>query len=495
MQFTKSPLKQKKPVTNGTNKMGQYYSNIRVPIKNHIVTPIANRINKNMTSLAIPDQPTNINLDAMLSPITLLESFAIEEFPKLNMHLKSVNLLNEDSIINVVSNHKENYMKVKTSEITMKLKKIDATGDDTLVNVVSNHVENYTEEPVLETSMKLGEINVTIMTGNALINELNQDIHRKEQFEPELEKEEKIRSKEIEIPLTLLQLKKPIIENVYQEKYNNNINASGLGDFIRGSYFLLEFCNNNNIPCNINILNHQVSQFFEMYKNKQPLVYNNINKFELTNFNPHISHEKIITNISNPSINDDLIKYLSKQSVFNKKLYIYTIAYPTLTIPQKHKEYMKRILAPSARIKFFVDKMLSDLELVSKNFTIIHIRYGDDFLIQHKEKFKKSHLKMIYGTLDNLNLNTKYLLISDNTSLKNYLSLNYPFLKIHLNEITHTGEGIQLETNKLQNTMIDFNLFSHANNVIAFSVYPHGTGFSRWVTETYSVPYSCKYLD
>jgi hypothetical protein len=495
MHFTKSPLKQKKPVTNGTNKMGQYYSSIRVPIKNHPVTPIANRIDKNMTSLAVPEQPTNINLEVMLSPITsLLEPFVIEEFPKLNMHLKSVNLLNEDSIINIVSNHKENNIKVKNSEITMKLGEIDTKGDDTLVNVVSNHKENYMKVKTSETSMKLGEIN-TSMRGNALINELTEDIHRKQQFESELVKEEKIRNQEIEIPLTLLQLTKPIIENVYQERYNNNIYASGLGDFIRGSYFLLEFCDSNNIPCNINILNHPASQFFEMYKNKQPLVYNNINKFELANFNPHISHEKIITNINSPSINDDFIKYLSKQSVFNKKLYIYTIAYPASIIPQKHKEYMKRILAPSARIKSLVDNMLSDLELVSKNFTIIHIRYGDDFLIQHKEKFKKSQLEMIYGTLDNLNVNTKYLLISDNTSLKNYLSLNYPFLKIHLNEITHTGEGIQLETNKLQNTMIDFNLFSRASNVIAFSVYPHGTGFSKWVTETYSVPYSCKYLD
>jgi hypothetical protein len=749
MHFTKSPLKQKKPVTNGTNKMGQYYSTIRVPIKNHHTTPIANRIDKNMTSLAVPEQPTNINLDDMLSPITsLIEPFVIEEIPKINMHLKSVNLLNEDSmikvvselkefyikesvfetsmklreinatgddtlvnvisdhkenymkervletsmklgeinatgddtlvnvvsdhkenymkvtnseitmklgeidttgddtlvnvvsdhkenymkvtnseitmklgeidtgddtlvnmhlksvnllnedsIINVVSNHKENYMKVtnseitmklgeldatgdntllnvvsnhkenymkvknaeitmklgeidatgdntllnvvrdhketnikvknaeitmklgeidatgdntllnvvsdhkenyikvKNSEITMKLGEIDATGDDTLLNVVNNHKENYMIQRALETSMKFGEINATSMTGNAVINELNENIHRKEQPEPELGKEEKLRNQEIEIPLTLLQLTKPIIENVYQERYNNNINATGLGDFIRGSYFLLEFCDNHNIPCNINILNHPVSQFFEMYKNKQPLVYNNINKFELTNFNPHISHENIITNISSPSINDDLIKYLSKQSVFNKKLYIYTIAYPASIIPQKHKEYMKRILAPSMRIKSLVDKMVSDLELVSKNFTIIHIRYGDDFLIQHKEKFKKSHLEMIQNTLDKLNLNTKYLLISDNTKLKNYLSLKYPFLKIHLNEITHTGEGIQLETNKLQNTMIDFNLFSRASNVIAFSVYPHGTGFSRWASETYSVPYSCKHLN
>jgi hypothetical protein len=340
--------------------------------------------------------------------------------------------------------------------------------------------------------MKLGEINATSMKGIALINELNGDIRRKDGLESE---EQHIRNQQIEIPLTLLQLTKPIIENVYQERYNNNINATGLGDFIRGSYFLLEFCNNNNIPCNINILNHPVSQFFEMYKNKQPLIYNNINKFELTNFNPHISHEKFITNISNHSINDDLIKFLSKQNVFNKKLYIYTIAYPTLTIPQKHREYMQRILAPSARIKSLVDKMLSELELVSKNFTIIHIRYGDDFLIQHKEKFKKSHLKAIENTLNNLNTSQKYLLISDNTNIKNILQLNHPFLKIHLNEITHTGEGLNIETHKLQNTMIDFYLFSHATNIIAFSVYPHGTGFSKWSAETYSVPYSCRFLD
>jgi hypothetical protein len=42
--------------------------------------------------------------------------------------------------------------------------------------------------------------------------------------------------------------------------------------------------------------------------------------------------------------------------------------------------------------------------------------------------------------------------------------------------------------------MIDFNMFSHATSVIAFSVYKHGTGFSKWAAETYSVPYICRFL-
>ena len=70
--------------------------------------------------------------------------------------------------------------------------------------------------------------------------------------------------------------------------------------------------------------------------------------------------------------------------------------------------------------------------------------------------------------------------------------------KTHFNKISHTGEGVvhgpQVETIKLQNTMIDFNMFSHASRVIAFSIYKHGTGFSRWTTETYSVPYICQFL-
>ena len=122
-------------------------------------------------------------------------------------------------------------------------------------------------------------------------------------------------------------------------------------------------------------------------------------------------------------------------------------------------------------------------------------------LIKKKSNIEKNHLAMIQKILNKLDLNQKYLLISDNIIIKNILSLKYPFIKTHFNRITHTGEGephtggeLELETIKLQNTMIDFNMFSHASHVIAFSIYKHGTGFSRWITETYSVPYICRFL-
>jgi len=300
--------------------------------------------------------------------------------------------------------------------------------------------------------------------------------------------------------LKLLQEKKITIENVYQEKYNN-VNASGLGDFIRGSYFLMEFCDKNNISFNINILNHPISKFLEIYQNKQSLIINNINRFEEINFQPHISKNNIITNTYDSYTNNKFINYLRKQHVFNKKIYTYVISYPSKKIDEKHKEYMKQILQPCKQLELIVDNMLLELELIKKQFIIIHIRYGDEFLIKKKNNIEKSHLEMIQKILDKIDLSKKYLLISDNIIIKNILLSKYPFIKTHFNKISHTGEGVyhgsketHLETIKLQNTMIDFSMFSHASCVIAFSIYKHGTGFSRWSTETYSVPYICRFL-
>ena len=142
----------------------------------------------------------------------------------------------------------------------------------------------------------------------------------------------------------------------------------------------------------------------------------------------------------------------------------------------------------------FIDDQLSLLKLAKQNFTVIHIRYGDNFLVGNINEIDKSHLEIMQNALDNLDTTQQYLLISDNINIKKIISQQYSFIKTIFNEITHTGEGVRIDMMKLRNTMTDFYLFSCANRVIAFSVYSHGSGFSKWATETYSVPYSWTYL-
>ena len=69
--------------------------------------------------------------------------------------------------------------------------------------------------------------------------------------------------------------------------------------------------------------------------------------------------------------NNKFIQYLGNQHVLNKKLYVYSITYPTDNIEQRHKEYMKQILAPIKSISLLVDDMLLNLELVKHNFIIM----------------------------------------------------------------------------------------------------------------------------
>jgi hypothetical protein len=294
--------------------------------------------------------------------------------------------------------------------------------------------------------------------------------------------------------LNILQLTNVTIENVYQETYGPNIKATGLGDFIRGSYFLMQFCQENNFLYNINMLNHPISQFLEIYENNMSLNYKNINKFDLTNFNPNIVDDNILTNIYDHTINNDFTYFLKDQYVHNKTIYTYLITHPTIIIDEEYKKYMQYLLKPIKYLSLLVDEQLTKLELIEKEYTVIHVRYGDDYLINNKAEIDLNHLNTIKQKIDYLGSTNKILLISDNVIIKNILTTKFSHIKTHFNEITHTGEGFQLDTNKLKNTMIDFYLFSRAKNIFAFSVYKHGTGFSKWVAETYSVPYICYFL-
>ena len=285
------------------------------------------------------------------------------------------------------------------------------------------------------------------------------------------------------------------IENVYQQEYSEGT-ASGLGDFIRGSYFLIHFCKKNNISYNINLLNHPICQLLDIYKNKeQQKNINNINKFENFNYNAVILKNNIISNINNDTIYKDFVFYLSKQKKKNSIIYVYIISYPIINIDNDDKEIMKQIFKPTNEISFLVDKKLSNLRLTKNRYTVIHIRFGDDYLVNKKENIHLIKVNKILYELDKIDKSSDYLLISDNMLIKKYIINKYPFVKTHFNEITHTADTYNMDAYKLQNTMVDFCLISYSIKVIAFSVYKHGTGFSKWCAETYDIPYSCQFIE
>ena len=301
---------------------------------------------------------------------------------------------------------------------------------------------------------------------------------------------------------TLNELRKSCncIINVYQLVYNENKIASGLGDFIRGSYFLIDFCEKYNFKYFIDISNHPIKNFLKKY-NKIKLtekiknIYKKINKFEQDNFNPIIStSNNFITNYSNEEIYFNFLEYLTNKEKYDKKIFIYTITFPNEGSINNYKKIMRDILEPTNKMELLINIKLKMLDLKSYSYEIIHIRCGDEYLSNKIINNNSINIQFILSDFDNLNPNKKYLLISDNNSIKTFIKKKYNFINILYHNIVHTGENIEIMLKKLENTMLDFYLISKSKNVMSYSVYEHGSGFSKWCAFTYDIPYYCKYV-
>ena len=156
---------------------------------------------------------------------------------------------------------------------------------------------------------------------------------------------------------------------------------------------------------------------------------------------------------------------------------------------------MRLLLEPSNEINDFVEESLIQLSLVKIHYIVIHIRTGDFYLKDSNTNINLRYYNIIKNEILNIifkNNNTDFLIISDNNEIKKLLVNISPFIKILINEITHLGEGIKLERNKVKNTLIDFYLMSVSSFIYAFTCYNHGSGFSYWCSKIYNIPYLCK---
>jgi hypothetical protein len=292
-----------------------------------------------------------------------------------------------------------------------------------------------------------------------------------------------------------------VIHNVYQSKYKFGIASTGLGDFIRGSYFILEFCNLYNFKPKI-IFNNSISKFLKI-KTSNLHIFNSILK-QILSF-PNVNFKQFVISNDNTileplkdtgRIMTDFMDYLSFIPIYNNNVFVYCISYPFHNISLRSKIYMRKILEPSNEMKMIVNKKINELELKYKEFSVIHIRSGDKYLNQNNSIFKKNYINQLISSIKNvMSVEKKFLLISDNNQIKKIIIDLFPSVKTFYSNITHFGEGVVLEDEKVKNTLIDFYLLSFSKEIFSFSSYKHGSGFSYWCAQTYNIPYICKFIE
>ena len=85
----------------------------------------------------------------------------------------------------------------------------------------------------------------------------------------------------------------------------------------------------------------------------------------------------------------------------------------------------------------------------------------------------------------------QYLLITDAVVLKKIIVSYFQNIKCIFFDISHTCEN---DDASIKNTLVEFYMMSHSKAIISMSVYPHGSGFSKWCSVVYSIPYVCYLL-
>ena len=449
------------------------------------INDLANSIDKSFERNKVDTYEDKISLHNMnLNMNTNSSRFQISSFETIN----AINELarSNDSSLEKILNHN-----LELNIITNPYRFTNSIRFQIDTNIQSSTLENenllqLNESIITSKNLLMIKTVGSTIQENELIKEFNSELNKeiKKEIDIDIENKEKMVDTSI---LTKIQ----IINMIYKESYKNKF-VTGFGDFLRGSFFLLEFCRKFKIKYNI-IIYHPIQQFLLNPTINREIPDSVIDSIEYCeycniNFDPNSTY-----NTDTSLLYHEFFNYLNRQDVFNRNLFIYTICYPTHQIHGENKQIIRKIIEPVQEIENNIHHILNQLKLSKKKYIILQIRSGDDYLNKSNNTLTNEYKGKLLPVLKNIVFGKKkpILLVADNLMVKNFVIQHFPFIKTYFKEITHLGENANLNRENIKNTLIDFYIMSYASFIYSISSYDHGSGFSKWCSVTYDIPYRC----
>lgn len=280
------------------------------------------------------------------------------------------------------------------------------------------------------------------------------------------------------------------IVNIYQQNYLN-AKCCGIGDFLRGSVCLYQLCKLNNIIFEMDISHHPISKFIYIDTSNNNIIDTSNNIIEIDYNN--ISHYKSLNYIfgGKQRVKDSYNFYKKFiDDINNIDMEVYPLlcnSFPIWENTHIYKNFEFKIL-PTNIMRVHIKNFLNKYNLKKKQYNIIHIRNGDQYLID-KQIIDRPKVYKIINIIKYIrkNYNNKYVVISDCNDLKLILKKVFPDIIIHFNNISHLGNKNTDES--YINTIIDFFLISYSSRVFNISSYEWGSGFSEWNAYIHNIPF------
>jgi len=156
---------------------------------------------------------------------------------------------------------------------------------------------------------------------------------------------------------------------------------------------------------------------------------------------------------------------------------------------QMGRYFVRSKLAPNEVMQQNINISLTRLNLKPKQFAVIHVRSGDKYMLKNNQ-LNPFVIKKITSILaKNMKLGTKYLVLSDNNEIKILLKKIFPQVIIQITNIVHLGESENPSEQAVMETLLDFYIMSNSFQIISFSPYNWGSGFSQWCATLHNIPF------
>lgn len=226
-------------------------------------------------------------------------------------------------------------------------------------------------------------------------------------------------------------------------------NFWGIGDMIRGICCVYNICKKLNYTFILDIQHHPIA----LYLKKNEHIYTDFiskNKHTIPFIFPNKSENYIVSN------KEDIIFFVTND-IYNGEA------------DEKCKTLLRNLFEPNEVFQQFINEKIANINL--KEFSIIHFRLGDEYLVQ-----KKINMKLIEKCYElfKTHREEKQILLTDNDYFKD-------LLKTKENVMTFDTKSVHLgykgHKNNIQETLFEFIVVLSVKKIKHFNVYDWTSGF------------------
>ena len=241
-------------------------------------------------------------------------------------------------------------------------------------------------------------------------------------------------------------------------KSDDKNNFFGIGDIIRGMVCVYNICKKFKYNFIIDIQHHQISKYLiQNHHMFESFIFSVKNKIQyIKNCENYIKNNK------------NNIVYLLTTDHYNNN---WSNEKWDTNVDNECKNIIKNIFIPNIFFKKYINHKIEKMNL--KNYSVIHFRLGDDFLIRNKiNQSIISNACKIYSKYKKDNL----ILLSDSIHLKNILKKKENAI-IFDTKLTHFG--FKDHEINIIDTLFEYIILLRADNILYWSPYGWRSGFVR----------------